>query len=343
MVSWGNRARVGPVCPRGRHCHLVPEAALAWRPRTEQSSAKGAAQTKETGQKSRVERLTQSHSVFHVKHAAYWCSSSSPSHIKGVILDLDGTLYRDNLPIPGAPESIEELRAQGYSVVFVTNAVESPTEHAAKLAALNIAADADDIVTASTVLLRQLSLYLPHATLFPICDPPLLKALQPTYRISEDPDLIDVVIASCDLSFSYHKLNVGFQALRRGARFWATNIDATWPIGEGEVPDAGAVIGALEACSRRKVELVAGKPSALVTETVLARLALPARQCVIVGDRLETDIVMGHQAGMRTALVLTGVTQRKELIHAPVQPDHVLESIVEVPLMLAGLASPSED
>jgi HAD superfamily hydrolase (TIGR01450 family) len=148
--------------------------------------------------------------------------------------------------------------------------------------------------------------------------------------------LIDVVIASCDLSFDYHKLYVGFQALRRGAHFWATNTDATCPIGSGEVPDAGAVIGALEGCSRRKVELVAGKPSPLMADAVLARLALPAHQCLIVGDRLETDIVMGHQAGMHTALVLTGVTQREDLIHGSVQPDHVLQSIVEVPAMLTG-------
>jgi HAD superfamily hydrolase (TIGR01450 family) len=142
------------------------------------------------------------------------------------------------------------------------------------------------------------------------------------------------VIASFDRSFDYHKLNVGFQALRRGARFWATNADATCPVAEGEIPDAAAVIGALEGCSKRQVELVVGKPSPLIVEVALELLDRPASQCLMVGDRVETDILMGQQAGMTTALVLTGVTQRENLIYAPVQPDYVLESIAELPELL---------
>jgi len=159
----------------------------------------------------------------------------------------------------------------------------------------------------------------------------LIEELSAHFVFSQDPDEIDVVIASCDRSFDFDKLNIAFQALRRGARFWAANADATCPVPGGEIPDAGAVIGALEGCSKRKVELVAGKPSPLVAKAALEQLGLPASECLIVGDRVETDIVMGHRAGMHTALVLTGVTRRADLAHAPVQPDYVLESIAEVP------------
>ena len=93
----------------------------------------------------------------------------------------------------------------------------------------------------------------------------------------------------------------------------------------------GAIIGALEGCSRRKVELVTGKPSLLVVEVALERLGRTARECIIVGDSLSSDIAMGRQAGMTTALVLTGVTQRADLDLAPMQPDYILDSIAEVP------------
>jgi HAD superfamily hydrolase (TIGR01450 family) len=112
-------------------------------------------------------------------------------------------------------------------------------------------------------------------------------------------------------AFDYRKLSIGFQALKRGARFWATNADPTWPEAGGEIPDAGAIIGALEGCTRRKVEWIAGKPSPLVVKAVLERLRRSTRECLIVGDSLESDITMGKQAGIATALVLTGVTPRR--------------------------------
>lgn len=253
---------------------------------------------------------------------------------QGIILDLDGTVYRDSRVIPGAPEAIAHLRRQGHDLVFVTNAIESPAEHVAKLAQFDIPTRPEEIINASLVLSRHLSHLVPNATVFAISDPPLLEQLRLCFRLSEDPDEIDVVIASCDRTFDYHKLTVGFQALRRGARFWATNGDATCPVPGGELPDAGAVIGALEGCSNRKVELVVGKPSPVVAEIALEQLGRPAQECLIVGDRVETDILMGHQAGMRTALVLSGVTQGGDLARAVVQPDYVLESIAQLPQIL---------
>jgi NagD protein len=179
---------------------------------------------------------------------------------------------------------------------------------------------------------------MPGATVFAIGERPLLEELAASFRLSEDPDEIEVVVASFDRTFDYHKLNIGFQALRRGARFWATNADATCPVAGGEIPDAGAVIGALEGCSKRKVEVVVGKPSPIIVEVALERLGLPASECLMVGDRVETDTLMGHRAGMITALVLTGVTRRADLAHAPAQPDYVLESIAEVPKLLLSAA-----
>jgi len=253
---------------------------------------------------------------------------------QGLILDIDGTVLRGSQAIPGAEETIAELRRQGCLIVFVTNALESPNEQADRLASAGVTVTADEIITAPQVLKAYLIKHTPDATIYVISDPPLPEWLGLDFHSSEDPGEINAVIVSCDRSFNYHKLNIGFQALRRGARFLAVNTDATCPLPTGEIPDAGAVIGALEGCSKRKLELVVGKPSSLVVEASLERLNLSAGECLVIGDSLESDILMGRQAGMRTALVLTGVTRREDLRHATVLPDYVVESIAELPGLL---------
>jgi NagD protein len=251
---------------------------------------------------------------------------------RGYIFDLDGTLYRGEKVVPGAPQTIAELRGRGCGVVFVSNKpLERREAYAEKLTRLGIPAAADDVINSSLVMARYLTREMPGATVFAIGEPPLLEELTAAgLRISEDPREIDAVIASFDRTFDYHKLDVGYQALMSGARFLATNADRTCPIEGGELPDAAAVIGALEGCTGRKVELVAGKPSAMIVTMALDQLGLPAAQCLMVGDRLETDIAMGQCSGMSTALVLTGVTRRADLNDSVVQPDYILESVVEV-------------
>ena len=252
----------------------------------------------------------------------------------GLILDIDGTILRGNQAIPGAKEAIAELRRQGHLVVFVTNALESPSEQADRLISAGVSATTDEIVTAPQVLKAYLLQNLPDATIYVISDPPLPEELGLDFRISEDPKEIDAVIVSCDRNFNFHKLNIGFQALRCGAKFLAVNADATCPLPNGEIPDAGAVIGALEGCSKRKLEIVFGKPSSLIVKAALDQLMLSASECMIVGDSLESDISMGQQAGMTTTLVLTGVTRRENLVSAPVQPGYIIESIAELPVLL---------
>ncbi len=252
---------------------------------------------------------------------------------EGYIFDLDGTLYRGPHIIPGAAEAIAELRARGCGVVFLSNKpLERREAYAEKLARLGIPASKEDVINSSFVLARYLAREMMGAKLFPIGESALLEELTVAgLEYSEIPDEIDAVVASFDRTFDFRKLNIGFQALRRGARFLATNADATCPVEDGEVPDAGAMIGALEGCSGREVEVVFGKPSPMILEMALQRLSLPVDACLMVGDRLETDILMGRRAGMGTALVLTGVTKREELAQAAVKPDYVLDSVTQVP------------
>ncbi|MBU0510818.1 MAG: HAD-IIA family hydrolase [Chloroflexi bacterium] len=254
------------------------------------------------------------------------------SKFRGYIFDLDGTIYLGENAIPGAPEIIAELRQRGCGVVFISNKPLQPREvYAQKLTRLGIPTSTDDVINSTLVLIQYLLCEMPAAKVFVIGEQPLLDEMAAAgLSLSDKPDEIDVVIASFDRTFDYRKLNIGYQALRLGARFFATNADRTCPVEGGEIPDAAAVIGALEGCSRRKVELVAGKPSSLIVEVALERLGLPAEDCLMVGDRLETDILMGEKAGMSTALVLTGVTQRADLSDSSVRPDYTLESVADI-------------
>jgi arabinose operon protein AraL len=248
---------------------------------------------------------------------------------RGYIFDLDGTVYLGENAIPGAPETIAGLRKRGCKVVFLSNKPLQPREvYAEKLTRLGIPTSPDDVINSSLVLARYLVHEMPDATVFVIGEQPLLDEMSAAgLAISENPEEIDVVIASFDRTFDYHKLNIGYQALRLGARFFATNADRTCPVEGGQIPDAAAVIGALEGCTGRKVELVAGKPSAMIVSMALEQLGLQAQDCLMVGDRLETDMLMGIKAGISTALVLTGVTHPEDVAHSQVRPDFILESI----------------
>ena len=253
---------------------------------------------------------------------------------RGIILDLDGTVYRGAQIIPGARATIERMRKGAHPLVFATNAIESVAEHVEKLAGLGIAVRPGEIINSTFVLIQRLQHEMPRARVFCLSDPPLVEQLAPHFQFSEDPNTIDVVIASTDRTFDFRKLSIGFHALRKGARFWATNAEPTWQQEDDEIPDAGAIIGALEGCSGRKLELVAGKPSPFMAEIALERLGRTARECLVIGDNLTTEIAMGQRAGIPTALVLTGLSKRADLERASLKPDYVLESIAEVQFVI---------
>lgn len=252
--------------------------------------------------------------------------------IRGIIFDLDGTLYRGDQATPGAPQAVRRLRQAGCRVTFISNKPLQPRQcYAEKLTRLGIPAEPADVLTSGYVLGRWLAQEAPGARLYVLGELPLLEELRAFgLHPTDGRGAVDFVVAAFDRTFDYAKLNIAFQALRRGARLVATNGDRTCPVEGGEIPDAGAVIGAIEGCTGRRPELVAGKPSPLMIEAGLARMGLPAGECLVVGDRLETDIRMGIEAGTATALVLTGVTRRQDIPASPWRPDLVLESMAEL-------------
>jgi HAD superfamily hydrolase (TIGR01450 family) len=167
-----------------------------------------------------------------------------------------------------------------------------------------------------------------------------LKVLEELWEQDEkeviQPRGIEAVVVAFDRTLNYRKLNTAYQALLNGAHFFATNPDKTCPMPGGGIPDAGATLAALEHLTGRKVELLAGKPSRLMMEVATQELGLPPELCLMTGDRLETDIKMGKDAGMMAAVVLTGASSRQQAEAAEPPPDLILENLSELLQRLKG-------
>lgn len=250
---------------------------------------------------------------------------------RGWLFDLDGTVYRGEGLIPGASEVIAALRRDQRKVLFLSNKpIQTREEYARKLTRLGIPTATVEVINSSLVLARYLQSADPGASCFVIGEPPLVAELQAHgLTVRESADVSWVVIAF-DRTFTYAKLNTAFQAVRRGARLIATNPDRTCPTEDGEIPDCAGMMAAVEAVTGKRVEIVVGKPSPIIVQVALYALGLPASACVMVGDRIETDMAMGKALGLGTILVLSGVTTAEDPRIEALRPDHVLRSIREL-------------
>jgi NagD protein len=257
----------------------------------------------------------------------------TPNHLyRGYILDLDGTVYLGESLLPTAGETIARLRELGCRTVFLSN---NPTHtraaYADKLTRLGLPTPVDDILTSSQVLVEYLRARLPEARLFVAGEQPLMDELAAAgFRLVETAEETDAVIASFDRTFAYHKLQVAFDAIRAGAHFFATNPDRYCPVPGGGQPDAASVIAAIEACTGVTCEAIVGKPSAFMIEAALRLVGLPAPDCLMTGDRLETDVRMGLESGMDAALVLTGATGEAALGGSALQPTYLLRQLADL-------------
>jgi arabinose operon protein AraL len=250
----------------------------------------------------------------------------------GYIFDLDGTVYLGEALLPTVGETLRELRTRGVRTVFISN---NPThgreEYALKLTRLGVPTSIEDILTSSLVMVDFLKRRMPGARLFVIGEEPLCAELRRGgFELTGQAQSVDAVIASFDRTFEYRKLQIAFDAIRAGARFFATNPDRYCPVPGGGEPDCAAIIAAIEACTNTHVEAVVGKPSAYMIEAALNLMDLPVADCLMTGDRLETDVQMGLEAGMSAALALTGATSESALVGSSIQPTYVLRQLSDL-------------
>jgi NagD protein len=252
----------------------------------------------------------------------------------GYVFDLDGTLYLGDGLLPGAAETLAAIRAHGSRVAFLSNKpLDAPATYAAKLTSLGIAARTEEVVTSTDALIRYLRANAAGAVILPVAEPLLVDLIRAAgFEIADigHPDDADLVVVSWDRTFDYGKLVAAFRAVRGGARLVATNPDPFCPTPDGDLPDCAAMLAAIEASTGTTAEAVVGKPSRHMAETLLERISLAPADTVLVGDRLLTDVRMAHEAGMASALVLTGATPRSALTDAPFVPDFVLDGVSQI-------------
>ena len=253
---------------------------------------------------------------------------------EGYLFDLDGTVYLGDELLPGAYELICRIRDLGRSTLFLSNnPTRDPEMYAEKLARLGLPTPVTHIVNTVVTMTAWLLKNAPDARVFVIGEEPLRRSLQQAgLQLSEDPAEIDVVVASYDRGFDYRKLQIAFDALwQHGrARLVTTNPDAYCPMpgGQGE-PDAGAITAAITASTGLSCLVNVGKPDRIMLETAMDVLGVAPQDCIMVGDRLQTDIAMAVQAGVDSALVLTGEGTRASAQAAPPdrRPTYVLDRI----------------
>lgn len=256
----------------------------------------------------------------------------------GWIFDMDGVLYRGSEALPGVQDMFDELRHRKIPFRLATNnSMSTPAMYVKTLSGMGIHAAAESILT-SAMATRQ---YLldhgkPNARLHVLGMPALTEQLlaHGDFQIVDpDTETPDAVVVGLDRDVNYDKLRRAHRGILDGAQFIATNADVTLPTETGLAPGCGSLIAALVASTGRQ-PIVIGKPEVHLLDAATADMGIGRQQSVMVGDRLDTDIVAGHNSGMLTVMVLTGVSTREEIASAPIKPDLVF---TDLPALLETL------
>lgn len=252
-----------------------------------------------------------------------------PVQVRGLLIDLDGTLYANDGPIPGAREALERLDRAGVAYRFVTNATHKPRrEVSAHLERLGLSADEDHIFTPAAAVAQRLR---DEGTgCYPLLDDALLEDLEGVPMTDNSPGY--VLVGNLGEGFTYGRLNAAFRHLMGGADLIALSKNRYWQTAGGGLSlDAGPFVAALEYASGKSA-IVIGKPERAFFELALENLGLPAETVAVVGDDPELDIRGARAAGLQGILVETG--RYRPGSETPFQPDLVLPSVARLPKAL---------
>jgi 4-nitrophenyl phosphatase len=250
---------------------------------------------------------------------------------RGVIVDLDGTVYRGETLIPGVSETIEKLRDRGMALLFLTN---NPTRtresYAEHLDEMGLHITPEEVLSAGTVTTQYLTENHASDRVFVIGSSGLCTQLtRAGIELTDDPELADVVVTSYDHRFDYEDLTEGLWALDHAETFIGTDPDRVYPNDDGRpLPGSGAITNAVAGCADREPDAVLGKPDPETVEIVLDTIDHSPDEWLIVGDQPSTDIAFGKRAGMTTVLVRSGLTKQNDADDP--QPDHTIDTLTEI-------------
>jgi 4-nitrophenyl phosphatase len=250
------------------------------------------------------------------------------SDVRAVICDMDGVLWRGDQPLPGLQSFFDLLAARGIRYTLITNnSSRTPEQYVAKLSGFGVQTDKSHVLNSALAAADYLAgVAEPGALVYPVGGDGVLQALQDRgFRLSSGDDA-DYVVVGWDPEFTWERMVRAALLIRRGASFIGTNPDRTFPSEEGLVPGAGAQLAMLEAATDVR-PVIAGKPEPVLYRQALARMNVDAAETLVLGDRLNTDILGGVRLGMRGALMLSGIHGREDLANSSVRPDLVFEDL----------------
>jgi len=257
--------------------------------------------------------------------------------IEALMIDIDGTLWRGDTPLPGLVNFFDALHRRGLAYVVATNnTVETPAWFREKFARFGVTIGPDKILTAAVATaawLRQN--FPPGAAIYVIGETGLRQAVpQAGFMLLDDVvQPADAVVAGGDFGLTYDKLKYAALHIQRGAAFIGTNPDVVTPAEEGLIPEAGTILAAVQAATG-VAPVIIGKPEPILFEMALQTMNSRPDRTAMLGDRLETDILGGQRAGMKTILVTTGVDNRESARAKQITPDLVIGGLAELARLL---------
>ncbi|KAB8141433.1 HAD family hydrolase [Chloroflexia bacterium SDU3-3] len=248
---------------------------------------------------------------------------------KNYLSDMDGVLVRGSDPVPGANEFIDRLQAAGAKFLLLTNnSIYTQRDLQARLARIGLNVPAESIYTSAMATARFLHTQRPGGSAYVVGESGLTTALHDIgYVITEHQP--DYVVVGETTSYSFERITRASRLVAAGARFIATNPDVSGPGDGGMVPATGAV-AALIAAATGVTPYFIGKPNPLMMRTALRAIDAHSEDSVMIGDRMDTDIIGGVESGMETILVLTGVTRRADVERFPYRPSQIVESVADI-------------
>ena len=247
----------------------------------------------------------------------------------GFIIDMDGVLYHGNRLLAGAGEFIAWLQFQEKKFLFLTNSSErSPRELSQKLERLGISVGEEHFFTSALATAAFLHSQCPNGSAYVIGDAGLIHAL---YAVGFSMNEInpDYVVVGETRTYNYDKITHAIRLVLAGAKLIGTNPDVSGPAADGLVPATGALMTPIELVTGSRAYYV-GKPNPLIMRQALKTLGCQREQTVIVGDRMDTDIIAGIEAGIETVLVLSGVTAETDLTKFAYRPNLILQGVGEI-------------
>jgi len=245
------------------------------------------------------------------------------------LVDMDGVLVREGTVVPGADRFLDALRAAGRGVLVLTNnSIYTPRDLAARLSSMGLEVPEEELWTAALATARFVQTQRPNGSAFVLGEAGLTTALHAVGYVMTDRDP-DYVILGETRTYSFEAITTAVRLIASGARFLAANPDPTGPSPEGILPATGSVAQLIRHATGKAPYFV-GKPNPLMVREGLNKIGGHSEATVMIGDRMDTDVIAGIEAGLETILVLSGVTRAQDVERFPYRPGRIVDSVADL-------------